>query len=158
MFLVKRRCGTFQALVNVLVLVCSDIFAALNQTLQTRMSLGQVRPKGFGWCSLLLLVLLWLLLMLSKWHCTCGVPWHKCMMHVHEGSDIGLSGKRTTRGKRSLREVVDLRGVDRPLPKVRRTKSVHEAFAGAALAFRPIGLRPGSKLAARFPHLVQGSG
>ena len=88
------------------------------------------------------------------WNCTCGVRWYKCLRHDFRGN-IKQAAKAHGNGHaRGVKRKHAIHGVDKPLPKVGceftlcRTRPIVEPSQPT------IRLRPGTKLAARFPHLV----
>ena len=91
------------------------------------------------------------------WRCQCGAKWIKCGIHRH-----GIEEKKVRRSKAnnsSHEQANPERGVDRKMPVSRKKESVHEvAREGMQPSMhceRRIRLKPGSVLAARFPHLVR---
>ena len=84
------------------------------------------------------------------WLCDCRQIWPKCLVHQHFVEKKAACSKAARKG-------VDNHGVDAPLPK--RRKINPEVYAVEQnLLMHPakrIRLNPGSKLAARFPHLTK---
>ena len=81
----------------------------------------------------------------KKWSCECGLLWFKCEKHVH-------AQRETVHRHAKRKPAPGIYGVDKPLPKLRRIETVVELVCEPG---RRLLLKPGSKLAARFPHLVQ---
>ena len=103
----------------------------------------------------------------SIWRCRCRTPWIKCPRHVlvKKGQAKGTNGSASGRNKC---RAID-RGGDVPMPlqRIRKVKSdiknsmsqhfmvTRCMYNERRTAVNRIRLEPGSKLAARFPHLVQ---
>ena len=86
-----------------------------------------------------------------KWLCDCGCLWFKCSVHFRAKYPQIQSTKRVCKRKFSSR------GVDLPFPKFRKRTNMHEhVFTEQAVqnVWKP---PPGSTLALRFPHLVEGA-
>ena len=84
--------------------------------------------------------------------CPCGTPWVKCQKHfMHEApkqKKVSASRKRGTEAVRVLS--------DKPPPKKRLVEN--GVVLGVQQFHTQVRLRPGTALAARFPHLVVRSG
>ena len=108
----------------------------------------------------------------SRWKCRCRIPWIKCPIHVHVRKKLarGIKEPATRRSKGATPS----RGVDVQMPTQRVIKAKVDIknlrlHGKPAIKFHTpyfkeneirravnrIRLEPGSKLAARFPHLVQ---
>ena len=88
------------------------------------------------------------------WSCPCGRFWQKCQLHVMAPTERRPKGRLSTRRGRLA---CDERGVDLPLPKRRKFRDADGDFFATRPPGRCIALVPGSKLAAKFPHLVRGT-
>jgi hypothetical protein len=94
-----------------------------------------------------------------EWLCACGIQWHKCGEHVHEYKhdefqtqqfDARMFSKFSARGrKRKLPE----HGIDQPMPRRKGNEAMH--FEGIEHVQNRPFLKPGSKLASRFPRHVK---
>ena len=91
-----------------------------------------------------------------KWRCPCSLPWYKCAMHVqlnlrHESSH-GAKGRHKNKACN--------RGVDEPMPKVRRVGNAVGDMTADPASFRFIPLQPGlcPLLSNRFPHQTRREG
>ena len=82
-----------------------------------------------------------------KWLCGCGILWYKCDVHHR------ITNSHECKSKPSRKRKCTERGLDIPLPKFR--KHSQQAFS-ETYERREWGPPPGSKLAAKFPHLVKG--
>ena len=99
----------------------------------------------------------------SQWRCRCRCLWMKCHIHIHrQQKPIKQDGMKKSHMKRKSK--FDQRGVDEPIPirrdlKVKATHSnpiyVNLNSHSIQSAMSRPRLKPGSRLAARFPHLVQ---
>ena len=96
----------------------------------------------------------------SKWRCRCNILWYKCPVHVHEKVMAARTNMLTMRStgsssKRCRGECIDPeRGVDRPMPKYRRTQTGHACTAHEPIIQHAF-IKRDSILGARFPHLVR---
>ena len=84
----------------------------------------------------------------KRWLCECGIKWTKCSEHFIPKPP---ERHRLNQGKRKA----DFCGVDHPLPK----RPIAKFQVPVQVDFEPrriLALPPGSKLARRFPHHVQG--
>ena len=85
------------------------------------------------------------------WRCDCKHLWHKCSLHVK-----GSEGKELLpREKQKRRNQHVEKGVDKPLPKLRRIEGNAIDDGSSTRDYFRISLPPGSTLALRFPHLVK---
>ena len=97
---------------------------------------------------------------ITKWGCCCGRPLLKCGLHCHKDEKplhvFELKEKKgKPKAKLKRKQLVNMHGEDKPLPKKRKLKHEDEeerfcATTGTGI----IRLRPGTKLAAKFPWLV----
>ena len=83
----------------------------------------------------------------SLWCCDCGERWTKCRVHQHFPTKYAPRPIR----KRTIRDDI---GIDVPQPKVRKICTDRFAVEDNGPAAKRIRLNAGSKLAAKFPHLV----
>ena len=81
------------------------------------------------------------------WDCECGERWTKCLMHQH------FPRKYVARKPRK-RTWQDEFGGDAPITKRRNMNLGYSAIESTTSAAKRIRLTPGSKLAAKFPHLM----
>ena len=103
----------------------------------------------------------------SLWRCRCQKLWMKCDIHVHDKGCTSMNSKYASpKIRKGSKE--DYRGKDAPLP-VRRVRKARVSIAETSsrvsptfftqteidTAVRGIRLERGSKLAAKFPHLVK---
>ena len=86
-----------------------------------------------------------------KWACTCGTLWFKRGTHVHRRGEA--SGPLVCQTRKVKRHNVS--GTDKPPPKCRKTEQVCSVFELGSDTQPRVRLRQGSKLAAKFPYLVQ---
>ena len=107
----------------------------------------------------------------SIWKCRCRIPWIKCPRHEHVPSQSAAKPNGRIRRSRTGKSF-DKRGRDVPLPikRISKSKCEHPALhvqhnrtysqcylndAEIKAAVSKIRLEPGSRLAAKFPHLVK---
>ena len=83
----------------------------------------------------------------ANWRCPCGIKWRKCDRHVHPNLYYVAREVHVNRIKR----VRTTNGGETPMPKKRCYESV---AVDAHHELRHHFLRPGTVLAARFPHRV----
>ena len=81
-----------------------------------------------------------------RWACACGALWYKCGIHRHRGAQPKTQGVK--------RKGCCNEGVTKPMPKGRRCES-NVPCASSSTPANTVRLPAGSKLAARFPHLVK---
>ena len=109
----------------------------------------------------------------ATWRCRCRRLWIKYSLHVH--SNLRKVAK-TQKGKKQQSRRARLRatmGVDAPMPKKRRSSTVfecnstngadrmggkHNSLMQPTGTLSGIRLRPDTRLAEKFPHLVQVAG
>ena len=109
----------------------------------------------------------------SLWRCRCMKQWPKCGIHVHEQkTTMNSANINRVRQQKGQRPKVDIRGRDVPMPRTRVLKAkgsvsnMHESYDNRnrshlylnneiRIAVSKFSLRPGTRLAAKFPHLVQ---
>ena len=91
----------------------------------------------------------------SKWKCHCGIPWHKCNIHIHKSFLIPLGNHQAvhSRSKRGEKRFCAERGIEQPMPKSRKAFNYNcMSINTTALNTQGRFLEPGSILAERFPH------
>ena len=88
-----------------------------------------------------------------SWLCECGIPWIKCRRHFlrpKRSRENEACSHKTKIRRRKL-------GNDNPLPKCMDEHVMSRPIDIISAPHRPIGLKPGSKLGMKFPHLVKGA-
>ena len=78
------------------------------------------------------------------WMCSCSIMWYKCKKHFLQRQIVRKKISKIPSKPNSAR------GVDKPLPKVRKSIVNAKELPGIRLRF----LRPGTRLAALFPDAV----
>ena len=86
----------------------------------------------------------------KMWKCECEVPWIKCRTHILERKELKRPMVHKSR-RHSSHEF----GHDQPSPKRTAIDIGNRPMHLPCEPGRPIRLEPGSKLAAKFPHLVK---
>lgn len=107
----------------------------------------------------------------SIWKCRCRIPWIKCPRHEHVSTNVlKPNGRRIHKSR--MGKGCDARGKDVPFPMIRIRKGKNEKPTLHAqhsrshsqfyfnhdeirTAVSKLSFKPGSRLAAKFPHLVQ---
>ena len=96
----------------------------------------------------------------KHWKCPCGMRWHKCEMHVQQNLFLQSLGIQTVQAvpKRGVKRFCTVRGIEQPKPQSRKffNFSLTAILNSAVPIQQEANLVPGSKLAAKFPHLVKG--
>ena len=95
----------------------------------------------------------------SIWKCRCRVPWIKCPRHEHVPNQSAAKPNGRIQRSRTGKSF-DKRGRDVPVPIKRTSKSKYEhpvlhVQHNRTSAVPRIRLEPGSRLAAKFPHVVK---
>ena len=92
----------------------------------------------------------------ALWTCPCDIPWYKCSMHVQMNSKHATSNGARVHRKRKTCD----RGVDEPMPQVRRIGNAVGDITAESTEIKLIPLQVGvcPKLASRFPNLTRGGG
>ena len=89
-----------------------------------------------------------------QWRCACRILWCKCERHVPRRL-IKLGTDEVASSSTGLkRTAATIYGMDKPMPKRRLLNTGACEFSSSDVPNR-ISLRPGYKLALKFPHLVK---
>ena len=98
----------------------------------------------------------------ATWRCRCRRLWMKCPLRVHANlrERGGVQKKKKQQSVRARPRAT--RGVDAPMPKIRRTSTAYGCNPTDQMQppviQSAIRLRPGARLAEKFPHHVQATG
>ena len=88
------------------------------------------------------------------WRCACRILWFKCERQVPRRLIMKGTDEVASSSTGLKRKATNIYGMDKPMPKRRALNTGTCEFSSSNAPTR-ISLRPGSKLALKFPHLVQ---
>ena len=148
----KACLKTFMKLQDILCPCCDEAQKVAKSKLRTKSGFSKVKCKN---CKEIRPS--------AAWRCRCRKLWIKCPMHLHQRVTAVKRRKHIPSTKEKL---LAKYGIDRPLPKLRKPmlkgagenakkSSQNEAVAGRAHCERVHVIRPGTRYALMFPHLVK---